>query len=98
MSAKHLTNQVTLTLALDDVTWLRAFLDQERSAADVDRQAAMEFHTILASRAAVKALVSEQEKMTKIIDEICRVIDADDEREAIARKIAATMPAEPLVA
>lgn len=89
---------IPLELTRDDLVWLRAFLDQERSAADVDRQEAMEFHTILASRAAMKALVSEQETMTKIIDEICRVIDADDEREAIARKIAATLPAQPLVA
>lgn len=96
MSAKHLTNPVTLTLTLDDVTWLRAFLDQERSAADVDRQDTNELHTILARRAASKALIHEQEMMTKIIDEICRTLDAGDSYEALARQVAATLPAEPL--
>lgn len=92
MSAKHLTNPVTLTLALDDVTWLRGFLDQERSVADVDRQDINELHTILARRDAMKALISEQETMTKIIDEICRTLDASGAREAIAEKITDTMP------
>lgn len=92
MSAKHLTNPVKLTLALDDVTWLRGFLDQERSAADVDRKDINELHTILARRGAMKALIREQETMTKIIDEICRTLDASSAREAIAEKIADTMP------
>ena len=92
MSAKHLTNQVTLTLALDDVTWLRAFLDQERSVADVDSKDINELHTILARRAARKALIREQEMMTKIIDEICRTLDASGAREAIEKKIADTVP------
>lgn len=83
---------IPLELALDDLCWLRAFLDQERSAADVDRQDTNELHTILARRAATKVLVHEQETMTKIIDEICRTIDAIDERESLARKLAAMTP------
>lgn len=81
MSTKPLKNPVTLTLELDDLTWLRGFLDQERSAADVDRQDVMDLHTILASRAAMGVLVREQETMTKIIDEICRTIDAPGKRK-----------------
>lgn len=83
---------IPLELALDDLCWLRAFLDQERNAAYVDRQDTNELHTILARRAATKVLVHEQETMTKIIDEICRTIDAIDERESLARKIAAMTP------
>ncbi len=89
------TNQdqlIQLELPLDELVWLRAFLDQERSAADVDRQAAADFHTILARRAAAKVLISEQETMTKIIDKICKLIDAHDRREALARQIAAMTP------
>lgn len=87
---------IPLELALDDLCWLRAFLDQERSAADVDRQDTNELHTILARRAATKVLVHEQETMTKIIDEICRTLDAIEEREFLARKVAETVPAKPL--
>lgn len=83
---------IPLELTLDDLCWLRAFLDQERNAAYVDRQDTNELHTILARRAATKVLVDEQETMTKIIDEICRTIDAIDERESLARKIAAMTP------
>ena len=83
---------IPLELTLDDLCWLRAFLDQERNAAYVDRQDTNELHSILARRAATKVLVHEQEMMTKIIDEICRTIDAIDERESLARKIAAMTP------
>lgn len=83
---------IPLELTLDDLCWLRAFLDQERSAADVDRQDINELHTILARRAAMSVLVREQETMTKIIDEICRLIDAIDKHESLARKIAAMTP------
>ena len=83
---------ITLELTLDDLVWLRAFLDQERSAADVDRQDINELHTILARRAAMKVLISEQETMTRIIDKICRLIDAHDTRESLARQIAAMTP------
>ena len=83
---------IPLELTLDDLCWLRAFLDQERNAADIDRQDTNELHTILARRAATKVLVHEQETMTKIIDEICRTIDAIDERESLARKIVAMTP------
>lgn len=92
MSTKHFENPVTLTLDLDDLTWVRAFLDQERSAAEVDRANAKDLHNSLAARAAVQVLSREIETMTKIIDEICKTIDLIDAHESIARKIAATVP------
>lgn len=92
MSTNDQDRIITLELPLDELVWLRAFLDQERSAADVDRQDINELHTILARRAAMKVLISEQETMTKIIDKICRLLDAHDTRESLARQIAAMTP------
>jgi hypothetical protein len=84
---------IPLELTLDDLTWLRAFLDQERSAAEVDRQKARDLlHTSLATRAAVQVLSREIETMTGIIDEICRLIDANDAHESRARQRAAMTP------
>lgn len=85
---------IPLELTIDDLTWLRAFLNQERGAAEVDRQKARDLlHTSLATRAAVQVLRREIETMTGIIDEICRLIDANDAHESRARQRAATMPA-----
>lgn len=85
---------IPLELTIDDLTWLRAFLNQERGAAEVDRQKARDIlHTSLATRAAVQVLSREIETMTGIIDEICRLIDANDAHESRARQRAATMPA-----
>ena len=83
---------IPLELTRKNLVWLRAFLDQERSAADVDRQDVMELHTIMAKRAAMSVLVREQEAMTKIIDEICRTLDAIDAHESRARQSAAMTP------
>lgn len=83
---------IPLELTLDELVWLRAFLNQERSAADVDRQDINELHTIPARRAAMSVLVREQETMTKIIDNICKLIDLVDARDSLARKIAAMTP------
>lgn len=85
---------IPLELTIDDLTWLRAFLNQERGAAEVDRQKARDLlHTSLATRAAVQVLSREIETMTGIIDEISRLIDANDAHESRARQRAATMPA-----
>lgn len=83
---------ISLELTLDDLTWLRAFLDQERNAAEVDRANAKDFHNALAERSAVQVLSREIETMTKIIDKICRLIDVVDAHEALARKLAAMTP------
>lgn len=79
---------VPLELTLEDLMWLRSFLCQERDAAAVDRQKAEALHAILASRAAVHVLDQERETMTRIIDEICRVVNIADAHDALARRIA----------
>lgn len=79
---------VPLELTLEDLMWLRSFLCQERDVAAVDRQKAEALHTILASRAAVHVLDQERETMTKIIDEICRVVNIADAHDALPRRIA----------
>lgn len=84
---------IPLELTIDDLTWLRAFLNQERGAAEVDRQKARDLlHTSLATRAAVQVLSREIETMTGIVDEICRLIDANDAHESRARQRAAMTP------
>jgi hypothetical protein len=83
---------VPLELTLEDIVWLRSFLSQERDAANVDRQKAEALHNSLASRAAVHVLNSECETMTRIIDEICRVVNMADAHDALARRIAAMAP------
>lgn len=92
MSAKHLTNPVTLTLGLYDLHWLHAFLKKERLAAEIDHQEVERLHSDVAIRAAKVALNQELESMAKIIEALDEVIAADDAREAIKKKIAATMP------
>ena len=83
---------IPLELTLDDLTWLRSFLDQERGAAEVDRANARDFHNALAARSAVQVLSREIEEMTKIIDKICATLDIVDAHESLARKISAMTP------
>lgn len=98
MTTKHLVNPVTLTIELDDLTWLRAFLKEERRAAEIDHEEVERLHTGVAIRTAKAVLSKDHDRMTKIIDDLDAAIGADDMREAIARKIAATLPAQPPVA
>lgn len=95
MTTKHLVNPVTLTIELDDLTWLRAFLKEERLAAEIDHEEVERLHTDAAIRTAKAVLSKEHDRMTTIIDDLDAAIGADDMREAVARKIAATLPAQP---
>ena len=95
MSAKHLTNPVTLTLALDDLGWLRNFLKEERLAAEIDHEEVERLNTDVAIRAAKIALNSELARMAKVIDALDVAIAADDARDAIAKRLAATVPGMP---
>lgn len=79
---------VPLELPLEDLVWLRSFLSQERDAAAVDHQKAEALHTVLAIRTAVHVLTNERETMTRIIDEICRVVNITDAHDALAKRIA----------
>ena len=95
MTTKHLVNPVTLTIELDDLTWLRAFLKEERRATEIDQEEVERLHTDVAIRTAKSVLSKEHDRMTTIIDDLDAAIGAADMREAIARKIAATLPAQP---
>lgn len=81
------TLTVPLELPLEDLVWLHSFLIQERDAANVDRQKAKTLHNPLAIRAATHVLDQERATMTKIIDEICRVVNIADTHDALAKRI-----------
>lgn len=99
MTTKDATDKlIPLDLTIDELGWLRTFLDQERGAAEVDRANARDFHNALAARTATGVLDREIKTMTTIIDKICATIDIVDAHESLARKIAATLPAQPPVA
>lgn len=92
MSAKHLTNPVTLPLDIVALTWLRAFLKDERNAAEIDHEEVERLHTDVAIKAAKVALNHELEQMTKVIDALDAAIASADAREAIAKQLADAMP------
>lgn len=95
------TNQdrlIPLELPLDVLCWLRIFLREEISAAEIDHENVETLHTDVAIRAAKEALNRELAQMTKVADAVDVAIHADDAREAIAKRIAATLPAQPPVA
>lgn len=92
MSAKHPKNPVTLTLELDDLHWLRAFLKEESLSAEIDHEEVERLHTEVAIRAAKTVLSKEHDRMRKIIEALDVAAASDDAREAIAKKIAAAMP------
>lgn len=92
MSAKHLENPVTLTLALDDLGWLRNFLKDERIAAEIDHEEVERLHTDVAIQAAKTVLSSEHAQMTKIINALDEALAAGAEREAVAKRLDATVP------
>lgn len=98
MSAKRLENQVTLTLGIYDLTWLHGFLKDERLAAEIDRDAVASLHTDVAIRAAKGVLLHEHERMTKIINALDEALATADAREAIAKRINATVPGMPPIA
>lgn len=95
MKKKHLTNPVTLTLELDDLGWLRNFLKEESLHAEIDHEEVERLHTDVAIRTAKAVLSKEHDRMTEIIDALDEALAADAEREAIAKRLAATVPGMP---
>lgn len=95
MNAKHLTNPVTLTLELDELGWLRNFLKEESLHAEIDHEEVERLHTDVAIKVAKTALSREHAQMTKIIDALDEAMVANDEREAIAKRLVATVPGMP---
>ena len=92
MSTKHLTNPVMLTLELDDLGWLRNFLKEESLHAEIDHEEVERLHTDVAIRTAKAVLSKEHDRMTKIIEALDEAMVANDERKAIAKRLAATVP------
>lgn len=92
MNAKHLTNPVTFTIELDDLGWLHNFLTEESLHAEIDHEEVERLHTDVAIRTAKAVLSKEHDRMTKIIEALDEALAADDKREALARKISATLP------
>lgn len=92
MNAKHLTTPVTLTLELDDLGWLRNFLKEESLHAEIDHEEVERLHTDVAICAAKAVLSKEHDRMTEIIEALDEALVANDEREAVAKRLAATVP------
>lgn len=95
MTTKHPKNPVTLTLEIDDLGWLRNFLKEESLHAEIDHEEVERLHTDVAIQAAKTVLSNEHAQMTKIIDALDEALAADDAREDIAKRIAATVPGMP---
>lgn len=92
MTTQHPDDQlIPLELTRADLVWLRAFLDQERSAANMDYEKARELHNSAVGREAMNMLNRERGMMTKIIDEICGTLDAIDAHEALVGKLNAAL-------
>lgn len=83
---------IQLELTFDNLVWLRAFLKEEISAAETDRERVYSMRTTLAIRAAKKALEHEHEMMTKIHAAIDKTINIVDAHESLKRQIAAMTP------
>lgn len=92
MRTKHLTNPVTLTLELDELHWLRAYLKDARTDAENDHQEVERLHSDVAIRAAKVALNQELDSMTKVIETLDVAAVSGDAREAFERRIAAMTP------
>lgn len=98
MTTNDQSKLIPLELPLDVLCWLRIFLREEISAAEIDHENVETLHTDVAIRAAKEALNRELAQMTKVADAVDVAIHADDAREVIAKKLAATLPAQPLAA
>ena len=92
MIMKHPENPVTLTLGLDDLYWLCAYLKDARTAAEDDHEEVERLHTDAAIRAAKVTLNKELAQMTKIIEALDVTVRGADAREALARQIAEMTP------
>lgn len=93
MTTKHPENQVTLTLGIYDLHWLRAYLKDARTDAENDHQEVERLRTDVAIRAAKVALNQELDSMTKVIEALDVAATSDDAREALTKKLAAmTLP------
>lgn len=87
---------IQLELSRDELGWLCSFLHEERRLADIDYENVESLHTDSAISAAQDAINRERAKMLTVANKIDKTLAIVDAHEGIARKIAATLPAEPL--
>nr|DAY36196.1 MAG TPA: hypothetical protein [Caudoviricetes sp.] len=92
MNANDQNRRVQLELTLDDLGWLRTFLNEGRVSVDDDYKKVKSLHSDLAIGAAQEALRSERARMTKIIEAINKQLATIDEHQARAKKLAAMTP------
>ena len=92
MNANDQNRRVPLELTLDDLGWLRTFLNEGRVSVDDDYKKVKSLHSDLAIGAAQEALRSERARMTKIIEAINKQLATIDEHLARAKKLAAMTP------
>lgn len=79
MNTNDQNRRVPLELTLDDLGWLRTFLNEGRVSVDDDYKKVKSLHSDLAIGAAQKALRSERARMTKIIEAINKQLATIDE-------------------
>lgn len=79
MNANDQNRRVQLELTLDDLGWLRTFLNEGRVSVDDDYKKVKSLHSDLAIGAAQEALRSERARMTKIIEAINKQLATIDE-------------------
>ena len=79
MNANDQNRRVPLELTLDDLGWLRTFLNEGRVSVDDDYKKVKSLHSDLAIGAAQEAPRSERARMTKIIEAINKQLATIDE-------------------
>ena len=79
MNANDQNRRVSLELTLDDLGWLRTFLNEGRVSVDDDYKKVKSLHSDLAIGAAQEALRSERARMTKIIEAVNKQLATIDE-------------------
>nr|WP_303770161.1 hypothetical protein [Schaalia odontolytica] len=79
MNTNDQNRRVPLELTLDDLGWLRTFLNEGRVSVDDDYKKVKSLHSDLAIGAAQEALRSERARMTKIIEAINKQLATIDE-------------------
>lgn len=92
MSKKPVENPVTLTLEIDDLHWLRGFLNAGRVSAAHDYENVKALSSELAISAAQEVLRSENEQMTKIVEVISKKLEVIDPHESTRGTHAEMMP------
>ncbi len=88
MTTKHLKNPVTLTLELDDLTWMRNFLkDGRTSPRSTTRRSPAHTDGYPRHKASGRSATSTTD-LSKVTDALTEILVADDAREEAAKRLA----------